>query len=372
MLTLHRLPRPYRVLYVGIALLLTVALLSHWWRLALRHGVTPRALVAWYVGDPEVMLFRKTGVEVAEDAWMNLFHHTLAFLVLGGLLVRTDAAPRTKAISGALFGGGTVISAAGPALVWWGVPGAASLYAGGLALLSGLGVLVLGLVARDAVARRAKGHRGTAGSDVLARVLPVLMILGLASPAAAQAGVYLTERQAILEVFPVARWVATDTIRPDSATRADLEHSLGRPLVEWEFIVRRLYLDPDSSPPGATHNAQRLLGYSLVTDERGKYRPITMLVGVDASFRVVGVRILVYREPRGGEVARQYFLRQYRGKQVGDPIRLNRDVINISGATISVNSVNAGVRKTLALIERYYRTARAPDTRHLARLSELP
>ena len=360
MLTLHRLPRAYRVLYVGIAVLLAAALLSHWWRLALRSGATPRALSAWYAGDPEAMQFRKTGVEVAEDTWMNVFHHTLALLVLGGLLVRTDAAPRTKAAAGALFAIGALATAAAPSLVWWGVPGAATLYIASLALLSGIGLLILALVVRDAVGRRAGGHRGRLGSDVLAAVgIPLVLAVCAPDRLGAQAGVYLTERQAITEILPTARWVATDTLRPDSATRANLERSLGRPLLEREFVLRRLY-------------AERFLGYSLVTEEKGKYRPITMLIGVDSSFRVAGVRILVYREPRGGEVARQYFLRQFRGKQVGDPIRLNRDVINISGATISVNSVNAGVRKVLALIERYYRIAPPPDTGHRAPLSEVP
>ncbi|MGH7699980.1 MAG: FMN-binding protein, partial [Gemmatimonadales bacterium] len=234
-------------------------------------------------------------------------------------------------------------------------------YVGALALLSGVGVLVAGQVARDAVVRRAAGPRGVAGSDVLLRAVPVVLLLGAPGVAAAQAGVYLTEREAIREIFPAARSVATDTIRPDSAARTEIERSLGRRLVESEFPFRRVYTEsPSCNVQRATCNV--LQGYSLVTEERGKYRPITMLVGVDTSFRVAGVRILVYREPRGGEVARQYFLRQYRGKRAGDPIRLNRDIINISGATISVHSVNAGVRKTLALVVRHYRGA-APDPR---------
>ncbi|HXF95609.1 MAG TPA: FMN-binding protein [Gemmatimonadales bacterium] len=372
MLTLHRLPRAYRVLYLGIALLLGAALLSHWARLSLRHGVTPAAVEAWYRGDETAMLFRKTGVEVAEDAWMNLFHHTLAFLVLGGLLVRTAATPRTKAALGALFGAGTLVSAAGPPLVWWAVPGAATVYLGALAALSAIALAVSWLVLRDALLRRAAGHRGVRGSDVLAAgrlgrratVVATFLAVWPAAGLEAQAGVYLTEREAIREVFPAARLVVTDTIRPDSAAAAALEQALGRP-IESPVVVRRLYLPPEpSGPPGGGTGqrlrAPRLVGYSLVTEERGKYRPITMLIGVDTAFRVAGVRILVYREPRGGEVARQYFLRQYRGKGVGDPIRLNRDIINISGATISVHSVNAGVKKTLALIQHYYR-GREPE-----------
>lgn len=343
MLTLHRLPRSYRALYVGVALLLTAALCSHWVRLGLRHGMAPAAIGAWYGGDEAAMLFRKSGHEVADDAWMNLFHHTLAFLVLGGLLVRTSLAPRWKAGLATLFGIGTLLSAAGPALVWWGMPGGAPLYVTTLAALSATGIVVLALTARDALSRRGEGHRGVAGSDILA-VLGGFVVHGLVIPPQAPAQTLLTERQAIQKVFPAASHWAVDTLRPDSATRASLERALGRALYEPEYPVRRLFR---GSVP---------LGYSLVTEERGKYRPITMLIGVDTASRprVAGVQILVYREPRGGEVAREFFLRQYRGKSIGDPIRLNRDIINISGATISVQSVNAAVRKSLALIERYY------------------
>lgn len=365
MLTLHRLPRAYRALYVGIAALLAAALLSHWWRLALRHGVTPGAVAEWYRGAEAAMLFPKAGIEVADDAWMNLFHHTLAFLVLGGLLVRSGARPATKAALGVTFGAATLLSAAGPPLVWWGLPGAATLYVGTLATLSGLGLAVLALVVRDALVRRAGGHRGIAGSDVLARatLLSGLLLSGY-PPIRLSAQTLLTERQAITKIFPAARWVATDSLRPDSATRAGLERALGRALYEPVYPVRRIYGD-GASPP--------LFGYALVTEERGKYRPITMMIGVDTAHRVAGVRILVYREPRGGEVSREYFLRQYRGKAVGDPVRLNRDIINISGATISVQSVNAGVRKTLALVERYYpRGVPLPAPRSLLPLEEIP
>jgi Na+-translocating ferredoxin:NAD+ oxidoreductase RnfG subunit len=341
-LTLHRLPRSYRVLYVAIAALLAAAVLSHWWRLALRQGATPGAVWAWYRGEEAAMLFPRAAIEVADDAWMNLFHHTLAMLVLGGLLVRTDARPRAKAAIAALFGAGTLLSALGPPLVWWGVPGSAGVYVCTLALLSGLGLAVLWLVARDALARDARSHRGLPGTDILARAGTAVVLLALV-PSVGCGQQLMSERQAIGKVFPAAHWVVTDTIVPDSAVRATLERQLSRPLYEPDYVFRRVYGEEG-----------KLLGYALVTEERGKYRPITMLIGVDTTHRVAGVQVLVYREPRGGEVSREYFLRQYRGKSVGDPIRLNRDIINISGATISVQSVNAAVKKTLVLVNRYY------------------
>ena len=361
MLTLNRLPRSYRVLYVGVAVLLAAALWSHWLRLGLRHGMSPAAILAWYGGAEAVMVFRKTAFEVADDAWMNLFHHTLAFLVLGGLVVRTAVAPALKAGIAVLFGAATLLSAAGPALVWWGVPGASLAYVVSLGTLSAVGLMALGLVVRDAIVRRGEGHRGLPGSDVLA-TLCLIGALPLAMPRTLSAQALLTERQAIHKVFPAAVRMAVDTLRPDSAARHALERALGRPLYEPEYVVRRLH-----------DSAGAFLGYSLVTAERGKYRPITMLIGADTAGRVAGVQILVYREPRGGEIAREYFLRQYRGKSTGDPIRMNRDIINISGATISVQSVSAGVRKTLALVQRFYpRAAPRPASRSLLPLEEIP
>lgn len=100
----------------------------------------------------------------------------------------------------------------------------------------------------------------------------------------------------------------------------------------------------------------RLAGYAMVLDEKGKYRPITFLVAADSDLTVRDVEVLVYREDRGGEVRRQRFLRQYRGKTASDPIRTHRDIVNVTGATISVNALNDGVRRALATLGRLYGT----------------
>jgi len=99
---------------------------------------------------------------------------------------------------------------------------------------------------------------------------------------------------------------------------------------------------------------EKVLGYLMVIDEYGKYRPISILVGVEPEMTVKGVRILVYRENRGGEVQRIRFLSQYRKKSTDDPIRINQDIINITGATISVRGVNRGVRRALHILEKVY------------------
>jgi hypothetical protein len=181
--------------------------------------------------------------------------------------------------------------------------------------------------------------------------LAALPLLAAAAPLRAQAGVFLSERAALHEVFPEATSVAVDSFRPTAQQRAAMDAGLGRKLAEAAYPVVLVY---DAS--------RRFLGYALVTEERGKYRPITFLVGVTPELRVKDTAVMVYREDRGGEVRSRRFLRQYRGKSLHDPIRTDRDIVNISGATISVRSINAGVRKALMVV----RTACGPQPPHVA------
>lgn len=152
------------------------------------------------------------------------------------------------------------------------------------------------------------------------------------------AQVLLTAGQALVEVFPAAAGYRAHEFAPSAAQRERLEEVLGRRLFEPAYPFLVVY-----------DGAGRLQGYALVTEERGKYRPITFMVGVTPDFRVADAAVMVYRESRGGEVQRTRFLAQYRGKTLRDPIQINRDIINISGATISVRSMNNGMRKALAL-----------------------
>ena len=64
---------------------------------------------------------------------------------------------------------------------------------------------------------------------------------------------------------------------------------------------------------------------------------------------------MVYREIRGGEITQRRFLSQYKGKRETDPIQLDRDIVGITGATLSVQGANRAVHKALAILELVYR-----------------
>lgn len=99
-----------------------------------------------------------------------------------------------------------------------------------------------------------------------------------------------------------------------------------------------------------------LLGFAVVRNVRGKDQPITFLVAIDTLDRLRDVDILVYREPYGGEVAYDAWRRQFRGKSAADRLQVGRDIRSISGATISVHAVTAGVRRALADLAAWHHT----------------
>lgn len=165
---------------------------------------------------------------------------------------------------------------------------------------------------------------------------------GPAAPPAAER-VYLSEESARREIFPGAARFEVDRRAVSPEVAAQLQKALGV-LVPMDSITVQKALAEDGE----------LLGYAVVSEEIGKYHPITFMVGASPDLKVERVSILVYRESHGGEVRRQRFLSQYRGKSFQNPIRINQDIVNISGATLSVRALNQGVRRVMGLLEAFY------------------
>jgi len=157
--------------------------------------------------------------------------------------------------------------------------------------------------------------------------------------------VYFTPEQALARVFDGADRQWTETWEPTPDERAALAGRLGLQVPEPAFTFHR------------ASRAGRELGWALVLEEKGRFKPITFLVHVGPDRRVEAVLVMVYRESRGDAVRRARFLGQFTGKDGDDPLRLNRDVVGISGATLSSRALAAGVRKALVLTEARYEGA---------------
>ena len=154
--------------------------------------------------------------------------------------------------------------------------------------------------------------------------------------------VYLTEEQALKILFPQSQQVRAEDLRLTPEQKARIQERIG-----WKF-------PEDSFRAFKAETNSKVDGYAVIQETIGKHRPITYIVGVTPEGKVSDVEILVYRESKGGEVRMKRFNSQYEGKTVQDPIRINRDIINITGATMSVRSVSAGVKRALVLVDEFY------------------
>jgi hypothetical protein len=156
------------------------------------------------------------------------------------------------------------------------------------------------------------------------------------------AEVYLTEDEALKLMFPKSERIRKDLIRLTSEKKVQIEERIGWKFPEEFFEV---YIGETGT---------QIDGYALIQNTIGKHKPMTYMVGVDNTGHVLNVELLVFREARGSEVRTKRFNVQYEGKTVLDPVRINRDIINISGATMSVRSMTAGIKRVLVLVDEFY------------------
>lgn len=93
----------------------------------------------------------------------------------------------------------------------------------------------------------------------------------------------------------------------------------------------------------------KLDGFALLDNVYGKSMPITFLVIFNKKGEIISSDIIKYREPIGGAVSNKKWNGQFSGKNSNSGYSVGKDISTISGATISVHSVSAGIRK-LAMI----------------------
>lgn len=89
----------------------------------------------------------------------------------------------------------------------------------------------------------------------------------------------------------------------------------------------------------------------IVDEVVGKHEMITYAVALNPSGAVTGIEILDYVESYGYEVAEAHWRKQFIGKTAADPIKLNQDIQNIGGATLSCKHLTDGVKRVAVLYE---------------------
>jgi Na+-translocating ferredoxin:NAD+ oxidoreductase RnfG subunit len=161
-----------------------------------------------------------------------------------------------------------------------------------------------------------------------------LIILGLSLTApitqTVRAEVYFNEDQVVKSIFPqgkfTSRWIELSSEQINLIEKASGESVRDKKVRVWQ------------GADGEMVFIDRVVG---------KHDFITYAVGIDKEGKVKKVEVMEYRETYGHEVRRPEWREQFTGKNLADPLKLNKDIKNISGATLSSAHLTAGVRRIL-------------------------
>jgi Na+-transporting NADH:ubiquinone oxidoreductase subunit C len=164
-------------------------------------------------------------------------------------------------------------------------------------------------------------------------IFVALPISAIVAPSA-YAVQYLTVEQAQKTIFPGKSFVASP-VQLTGAQKKAIERASGVRVLKAEQPVWRV--------SGG--------GWLIVDEVVGKHEFITYAVGLNADGSVKQIEIMDYRETYGGQIREKQWRAQFVGKTNKSRLKLDADIKNISGATLSCRHVTDGVKRLLAFYE---------------------
>ena len=145
---------------------------------------------------------------------------------------------------------------------------------------------------------------------------------------------YLTVEQAQRAIFPGKSFTAAP-VKLTSVQRKAIEQASGVRVLHDEQQVWRV--------SGG--------GWFIVDEVVGKHEFINYAAGFTADGSVKQIEIMDYRETYGGQIRDQKWRAQFVGKTSKSTLKLDSDIKNISGATLSCRHITDGVKRLLAFYE---------------------
>ena len=174
-------------------------------------------------------------------------------------------------------------------------------------------------------------------SDWIRWALPPAIVMTIMQPL--QAVEYLTIADAQKLAFPAADQFVEAHIVYRPSDIAAIERLSGQKVQTRGEQVWR------------AQSAGRLVGYFILDYVIGKHLAIDYAVALEPNGRIRRVDILQYRESYGGEIANGDWLAQFAGKTSHDPPEFEKNIRNISGATLSSRHLTDGIRRVLAIYD---------------------
>lgn len=148
---------------------------------------------------------------------------------------------------------------------------------------------------------------------------------------------YATAEQAQKTIFPDADNFEPHLVTFTSAQKDQIQSLAG---------VRQRW---DTQKIWRAQSKGKTLGWFAVDEVIGKHEFITYGVGFTPDGHVVSIEIMSYRETHGEQVRDAAWRQHFVGKTLADPFKLDVDVPNNSGGTLSSRNVLDGVKRVLAI-----------------------
>lgn len=173
----------------------------------------------------------------------------------------------------------------------------------------------------------------------LAHAFAMLVSCFAVAPFEAWAERYLTEAEARALCFPKADRFEELVVRFTPGQKKAIEKKSG---IKVRNLGNRVWIacqDTNTS------------GVLVVDHVLGKHEIIEYAVAIAPDGRVLQIEVLEFRESHGHEIRGETWRAQFKGKTASSKLKLNDDIYNLSGATISCRQITEGTKRVLATYE---------------------
>ncbi|WP_018410505.1 FMN-binding protein [Methyloversatilis thermotolerans] len=162
-------------------------------------------------------------------------------------------------------------------------------------------------------------------------LVPVAAVL---APAVAEAKIYVSVEDTQQRLFPGERLI----LNPVALTEAQRERMRELSSVREPFRGERVW----KSEKG---------GWFIVDEVVGKHEMVKYALAINADGTIRGIEIMEYVESYGYEVGEASWRAQFVGRTAQDTLKLNKDIKNIAGATLSCKHLTDGVKRLMVMYD---------------------
>jgi hypothetical protein len=166
---------------------------------------------------------------------------------------------------------------------------------------------------------------------------PALLFLPIAAivaPALAGARINVSTEETQQRLFPGTKL----TLNPVLLTEAQRDKMRSLSSVREPFKGERVWRSEQGD-------------WFIVDEVLGKHEMVKYALSINANGTIKGIEIMEYVESYGYEVGEASWRNQFVGKGSDAMLKLNQDIKNISGATLSCKHVTDGIKRLMVMHE---------------------